>query len=111
MAEHEENIVELPENFIGVEDAEKLESFGGHLIAHGRATRWRWSRRNGIDVAFEIFHGGPHEHLMFAIKRDRDKDAFYVADASGQVLDEGPLDHIMAVVDTIARAAHGDPPA
>lgn len=111
MSERERNVVELPENFIGVEDAERLESFGAHLIAHGRATRWHWNREHGIDVAFEIFRGGPHEELMFAIRRDRDKDAFYVTDSSGRVVEEGSLDHVMAVVDSAARAAYGDPPA
>ncbi len=111
MPEHDNNVVELPENFIGVEDSEKLESFGAHLISHGRATRWHWNRESGIDVAFDIFRGGPHEELMFSIKRDRGKDAFYITDASGKVVDEGPLDHVMAVVDTIARTTFGDPPA
>lgn len=107
----DDNIVELPENFIGVEDAEKLESFGAHLISHGRATRWHWNREKGIDVAFEIFRGGADEELMFSIKRNRDKDAFYVTQASGELVDEGTLDHVMAVVDAMARAAHGDSPA
>lgn len=107
----DKNVVELPENFIGVEDAEKLESFGAHLISHGRATRWHWNREHGIDVAFEIFRGGPHEELMFAVRRDRDNDAFYVADPAGAVVEQGSLDHVMAVIDAIVRATNGDPPA
>ncbi len=108
---NDENIVELPENFIGVEDAERLESFGAHLISHGCATRWHWNRENGIDVAFEIFRGGPHEELMFSVRRDRDQDVFYVTEPSGAVVEQGALDHVMTAIDAIAKAVHGDPPA
>lgn len=110
-SERDRNVVELPENFIGVEDAEKLESFGAHLISHGRATRWHWNREHGIDVAFEILRGGGDEELAFAIRRDREKDEFYVTDAAGRLVEAGTLDHVMAVVDGIARTQHGDPPA
>lgn len=104
-------IVELPDDFIGKEDEARIESFGAHLIAHGCATRWHWNREHGVDVGFELFRGGPDEELLFAIKRDRANDVFYVLDAAGKRVEEGKLDHIMAVVDALARAGRGDGPA
>ena len=47
-------IIKLPENFIGKEDREKMESFGGHEISHGRATRWHWGEDADGDDVFEI---------------------------------------------------------
>lgn len=105
------DIVNLPENFIGKEDELRLESFGAHLISHGCATRWHWSRERGIDVAFEIFTGGAHERLMLYIVRDRKRDAFVAKDPEGAAVVEGALDHVMAVVDRLARSARGDAPA
>lgn len=104
-------VVQLPRDFIGTEDEHRLESFGSHLIGHGCATRWHWNRENGIDVAFEIFRGGAEEALVFVIKRNRDKGAFYVTDAMGNRLEEGKLDHVMAFIDEMAKATRPDAPA
>jgi hypothetical protein len=104
-------IVDLPDDFIGKEDEARLESFGAHLIAHGWATRWHWNRDHGIDLAFELFRGGSDERLMLAIRRDRAKDAFYVCDADGGRVDEGKLEHVMAVADSMARTARRSGPA
>ncbi len=92
-------IIELPRNFIGKEDKERLESFGGHLIAHGRATRWHWNRNGAGDDLFEIYTGGPDERLSARVNRDRDLDAFCAAEASGRLIVAGPLDHVMAALD------------
>ena len=105
------DIVNLPPNFIGKDDEQRLESFGAHLIAHGWATRWRWNREHGIDVAFDLFIGGAQERLFVSISRDSGHDKFIAQNARGGVLDDGPLDHVMAVVDKLARAAHRDEPA
>lgn len=99
-------IINLPDDFIGKEDERRLESFGGHLIGRGYATRWHWNREHGVDVAFEIYRGGADEELFAAIRRDREQDIFCAVDASGRNIGAGTLDHVMAVVDGLARAAH-----
>jgi hypothetical protein len=105
------DIVSLPDNFIGKDDEQRLESFGAHLIAHGFATRWHWTRERGIDVAFEILKGGAHERLLVYFERDRERDAFRAKDGGGTLVAEGTLDHVMAVVDRYARASSEDLPA
>lgn len=105
------DIVNLPPNFIGKDDEQRLESFGGHLIARGCATRWHWNRERGIDVAFDVFVGGSQERLMFSIVRDRKHDKFVAKNAVGAQIADGTLDHIMAVVDKLARSEHRDEPA
>ncbi len=76
-------IIQLPGNLIGKEDREKLESFAGHTIAHGRATRWHWGTdAHGNDV-LEIYRGGAEEQLAARLGRDRQRDAFRARDASG----------------------------
>jgi hypothetical protein len=99
-------IIGLPDNFIGKEDQLRLESFGGHLIARGYATRWHWVRQDDIDVAFELFSGGADQRRFARIIRDREHDRFVAHDAAGRTVAEGTLDHVMAVVD--AMAADGD---
>jgi hypothetical protein len=104
-------IVKLPDGFIGKEDEAKLESFGAYLLSHGAATRWHWDRERGIDVGFAIFHGGAHEELLFSIRRDRERDLYYVSAADESRLDEGKLEHVMAVVEQLAHARRGNTPA
>jgi hypothetical protein len=94
-----DKIIELPHNFIGKEDKERLESFGGHLIAHGRATRWHWGSHGEGDDIFEIYSGGADERLSARVNRDRDLDAFCATEASGRLIFVGPLDHLMASLD------------
>jgi hypothetical protein len=48
-------IITLPDNFIGKEDREKLESFAAHTIAHGRATRLQWDKDTDGGDIFEIY--------------------------------------------------------
>lgn len=101
-------IINLPDNFIGKEDREKLESFGGHEIAHGRATRWHWGKNaQGGDV-FDIYRGGAKEQLVVQIGRDREHDKFYIKNASGKLVSSGTLDHIMAELDRYFAQIHGE---
>lgn len=103
-----DEVVRLPDNFIGKEDQARLESFGAYLIVHGLATRWHWNRRRGIDVAFELFRGGADEVRIFCIERSRANDVFVLSDGEGRALERGKLDHIMTVVDRAAREPWND---
>jgi hypothetical protein len=104
-----EKVIRLPDDFIGKDDEARLESFGGHLIAGGLATRWHWRREAGIDVAFEVFYGGADERPLLTVTRDRERDAFVAKDGAGRVIAEGTLDRVMASADELARAKHGKP--
>ena len=80
------DIINLPDNFIGKEDKEKLKSFGGHTIALGRATLWHWAKdEHGGDV-FEIYRGTEHDILTMSINRDRELDAFCAIDEDGKMI-------------------------
>jgi hypothetical protein len=98
-------LIDLPDDFIGKSDEKRLESFGAYLISHGRATRWHWNRRRGIDVAFEVYSGGAQERFLFRFQRDSAHDAFTLTDGDEGVIAEGPLDHLMAVA--FERTASG----
>lgn len=111
MSKSSNNVVRLPDDFIGKEDEVKLESFGAHLIARGAATRWQWLRSGGFDVELEILRGGRDEELLARIGRDRSRRVFYAIDAWDQRIAEGPLDRVMAVVDAVARSDRPDPSA
>jgi len=103
-------IVQLPENFIGKDDRERLESFGGHTIAHGRATRWHWDSDERGDI-FEIYRGGAEEELAYRLTRDRKNDVFRVWDARGAEAASGDLEHVMAQLDRLLSEEHGETPA
>jgi hypothetical protein len=103
-------IINLPNNFIGKEDCEKLESFGGHTIAHGRATYWHWAKdAEGNDV-FEIYRGGEHETLTARISRDRQLDAFRACDATGGFIASGALERVFAELEVYFTRLHGEEP-
>lgn len=104
-------IVRLPDNFIGREDRQRLESFGGHTIAHGRATRWHWSTDAQDDDVFEIYKGGADEVLAFRVSRDRRRDIFTVCDSQLRELACGDLEHVMAELERLLAAGHGESPA
>lgn len=105
-------LFELPENFIGERDEQLLESFGAYLIERGLATRWHRRLEAGVNVSFEIFAGHSGNDLLYRIGRDHAHDMFYVADGRGERLDEGPLEHVMAVINRFARYRRGgDGPA
>ncbi|MGA9573939.1 MAG: hypothetical protein WBS20_08340 [Lysobacterales bacterium] len=101
--------IKLPDNLIGKEDREKLESFGGHTIARGRATRWHWSEDANDDV-FEIYRGGANEVLASRIRRDRKMDVFYAHDAVGNPIGSGELEHVMAALEQYFIRLHGETP-
>ncbi|NOR43662.1 MAG: hypothetical protein GQ572_10030 [Gammaproteobacteria bacterium] len=101
-------IIKLEENIINKKDREQLESFGGHTIAHGRATRWHWHKADNGDVVFELFRGGADEVLAVCINRDRKLDAFYAHDAMGNMVSSGKLEHVMAELEQYFVQLHGD---
>lgn len=102
--------IKLPDNFIGKDDREKLESFGGHTIAHGRATRWHWAKgSNGNDV-FEIYRGGENEVLAARITRSREQDAFFGRDGSETMIVSGTLEHVLAELEKYFARLHGELP-
>ena len=104
------DITKLPDNFIGKDDREHLEAFGGHTIARGRATRWRWARTPAGDDCFEMFAGGVDEHRVAHVVRDRAADCFRVFDADNRELVNGELGHIMAALEQFLAARHGELP-
>jgi hypothetical protein len=103
-------IIRLPDNFIGKEDREKLESFAGHTIARGRATRWHWGRNAAGDDSFEIHTGGADDRLAVKISRDREQDAFCARDAAGFTIVSGALDHVFAQLEDYFIRMHGERP-
>jgi len=103
-------IIRLPGNFIGIEDREKLESFGGHTIAHGRATRWHWGKDVDGDDVFEIHTGGADDALAVCIDRDRKLDQFTARDAAGHTIASGALEHVFAELDRYFAHLHGEGP-
>lgn len=100
------DIVRLPDNFIGKDDRERLESFGGHTIARGRATRWHWTADERGDDVFEIYQGGAEEELAYRLRRDRKQDVFRVHDRRGREVLSGDLEHCMAGLDEMLAAEH-----
>lgn len=106
-----DKIVNLPDDFIGKEDEQKLESYGAHLVGLGYATRYHWKRQDGIIVAFEVYRGGVDEEFLFAIKRDSEGDYYYVEDTSAAEAGRGTLEHVMVVGDELAHVVRGDSPA
>lgn len=101
-------ITELPDNFIGKADRERLESFGGHTIAHGRATRWHWGADSDGNDCFEIFDGGADERLAATVFRVRKADAFLAHDDNDKTLGEGDLEHVMAALERYFVQRHGE---
>lgn len=110
-----DKVIKLPDAYFSKEDEQRLESFGAHLIAHGKATRWRWVRKNGIDVAFNVYRGGPDEVLMFSFSRDREREGergyYLLTDATGRTLEKGKLERLMFTADLLATPDPGDAPA
>ena len=101
-------IINLEDNIIGRKDRQLLESFGGHTIAHGRATRWHWHHTDNADEVFEIYRGGADEVLAVCINRDRKTDAYYANDARGNMISSGTVDHIMAELEQYFIELHGE---
>ena len=104
------DIIQIPDNFIGLHDREKLESFGGHSIAHGRATRWHWGQDEEGDSVFEIYRGGADELFSARINRDRKLDAFCAHDERDRLIASGELDHVLAELELYLMKLHGELP-
>ncbi len=102
--------IKLPDNFIAKEDGEKLESFGGHPIGRGRATRWHWAHDANGDDVFEIFRGGVNEEPAARIRRDREQDALRVDDHSEQAICTGALEHVLAELENCCARLHSEGP-
>ena len=102
--------ITLPDNFIGKEDRARIESFGGHTIARGRATRWHRGRNADGDDLFGIYRGGADETLAAKIYRDRKKDVFCATDGGGTPIDSGSLEQIMATLEDYFMRLHGELP-
>jgi hypothetical protein len=103
-------IIRLPDNFIGKEDREKLESFAGHTIARGRATRWHWGKNAAGDDVFEIYTGGADEILTISISRDRQRDEYLASDAAAHPIVTGALEHVFAELEGYFVHLHGEQP-
>jgi hypothetical protein len=103
-------IITLPDNLIGEDDREKIESFGGHTIAHGRATRWHWGKNDNGDDVFEFYRGGADEVLAARIYRDRKQDVFCAQDGSEKMITSGALEHVLAELDKYFARLHGEVP-
>jgi hypothetical protein len=104
------DITKLPDNLIGRDDRERLEAFGGHTIARGRATRWQWAEDASGDEHFEMFVGGPDERYAAQVLRDREADCFLAYDGGGRELARGDLAHVMASLEQYFMDLHGESP-
>jgi hypothetical protein len=103
-------IVRLPDNLIGREDREKLESFAGHTVARGRAVRWRWETDTAGNDIFEIQPGGVDHRSAVRISRNRTQDAYSARDAAGRPIVNGALDHVFAELEAYFVRLHGEGP-
>ena len=103
-------IIRLPDNFIGREDREKLESFAGHTIARGRATRWYWDKNDEGDDQFVIRSGAADMQLAVTISRDRKQDEFYARDTVGGLIAQGTIEHLFAELEAYFVRLHNEQP-
>ncbi|MGB5561254.1 MAG: hypothetical protein WBN02_02955 [Sedimenticolaceae bacterium] len=104
------DVTRLPDNFIGKEDRERLESFGGHTIARGRATRWHWGTDAAGNDAFEIYEGGTDERLAASVSRDRRLSVFLAVNGERHAIGSGDLEHLMAELEQYFVKKHGELP-
>jgi hypothetical protein len=110
---HEDNmteIIRLPDNFIGREDREKLESFAGHIVARGRAVRWHWDKDAAGNDIFEIQPVGVDHRPAVQISRNRTQDAYAARDTAGRPIVKGALDHVFAELEAYFIRLHGEGP-
>jgi hypothetical protein len=103
-------IIRLPDNLIGREDREKLESFAGHTVARGRAVRWHWGKDSAGNDIFEIQPGGVEHRPVVRISRSRTQDAYSARDAAGLPIVRGALDHVFAALEAYFVRLHGEGP-
>lgn len=102
-------IIILPDNFIGKEDREKLESFAAHTIAHGRATHWQWDKDADGGDSFEIYPVGADNRLTVRISRNRELDRYFASDADQSIV-WGTLEHVFAELELYFVRLHGEGP-
>jgi len=103
-------IISFPENIISKEDREKLESFAGHTIGRGRATRWHWDKNAEGDDQLIICTGGADKLLTVTIGRDRKQDVFYGRDTTGDLIAQGPLEQLLAALEVYFVHLHNEQP-
>lgn len=101
-------VIGLPENFVSLEDRKRLESYGGHQIARGRATRFDWSKDADGNPVFDIYRGGAHEELVTRIRHARRQCAFQAENNLRETIASGTLNHVMAVLEDKFRHEHGE---
>lgn len=100
----------IPDNYINKEDRERLESFGMHTIARGRAARWRWSENMNGDDVFEIFCGGKDRTLAARIFHDRHQGIFYACDGEADTIASDTLAHVLADLERYFIRLHDELP-
>lgn len=103
-------IIELPDNFIGKEDREKLESFAGHTIARGRAVRWHWDHTDNGDDVLEIYQRNSDDKPDICVTRNRELDEFRAHNAWEDLVAAGTLQHVLAVLESYFARRHGEMP-
>lgn len=101
-------IIDLPDNFIGKEDRDKLESFAGHTVARGRATLWRWGKTGDGDDVLEIYRSNEEDMPIIRITRDRQANAFCARDTAGAPIATGLLELVLADLDAHLARLHGE---
>ena len=103
-------VINIPSNLIGKDDREKLESFGGHTIAHGRATRWHWKVDGEGNRLFQIYSGGEDEVMAVQVSRDRELNAFCAHDCSGELIASGSLERVFTELERYFVYRHDELP-
>lgn len=101
-------IIDLPENFISPEDRKRLESYGGHQISRGRATRFDWNKDTEGNPVFDIYRGGAHEELVTRIRRSRKQCAFQAENNLRETIASGTLGYVMAVLEDKFSREHDE---
>ncbi len=89
---------DLPDNFIGKKDKQKLERFGNHEVAQGVAQHWQWKKSiDGADV-FHLYSRYEGNVPLVKITRDRANNRFVAKfhPQSGHL--SGRLDDVLALV-------------
>ena len=103
-------IISLADSLIDVRARRRLESFGGHTIAHGRATRWHWAQSADAGNVFEIYRGGAEETLAARVVPGKDRDTYYAYSGSDELIASGSLEHVLAELEIYFSRLHGEIP-
>ena len=101
-------VIRLPINFIGKLDQRRLEIFGGHMLATGRATSWQWDLNDqGADM-FSVYTGATNKKLAAWIERDQTLSRFRGYDGLGRIIAEGPIYEVIFTMDKFFKKLHGN---